>query len=183
MKKNIWVASTFILLVVLAVVVFLASAQTASPEVVAVYLYNAQPLGAANTCMAGAPSPCLDGDGGYAPQTPSQVAASVQLMGLSGPVNGSSSSWFPVQPYQCVQATEICDSVTGNLFELVCGSSVGISSSAAFNAAFPGNNWVNAGEPVALFVVNCAGYAAAHPGQGLTGVCQTAPGTSSGYCA
>ena len=173
----------FLIISVLAMV-FIAGATIyvsaqASSEVTAIYLFNAMPVsglnGTVNTCMAGSPSPCLEADGGYAPSNPGGGVAS-NVRAMSSMVSGVNTYWNPVGSYQCVQSFEVCDAVTGELMEVVCGSAVGMPNAAAFNAAFPNNFWSSSGEPVALMRVNCATYAANNPALGLTGVC------SAGAC-
>ena len=174
MDKRFFAISIFALVLVVGVMI-IVSAQIGS-GVIALFLLNAMPLnvnGTTNTCMIGAPAPCLDTDGGYAPDNPSVVMANVIPMNSS--VIGGLTLWNPSGSFQCVQSSEVCD-VSGNLFEVVCGSSVGIPNAAAFATAFPGNSWGASGEPVALFQVNCATFAANNPGLGLTGAC------SNGAC-
>ena len=178
MNKKFLIVSVLGILTVLGAVMFLVSGQTGpGSEVTAIYLFSAEPLNTSNVCMTGAPSQCLDSDTGYAPASNGAIASSVTDM--ISTLSGGNTYWnpttFPVT-YQCVHSYELCDAVTRELLELVCGSAVGIPNAAAFSAAFPGNFWIDGGEPVALMRVNCATYAANNPGLGLTGVC------SAGAC-
>ncbi|MEK6847390.1 MAG: hypothetical protein AABY16_04460 [Nanoarchaeota archaeon] len=185
MNKKVLIGSTLALVAILGVVMFLVSAQTSpGSEVTALFFFEAMPLtmpanATQNLCMSGAPAACIDTDGGYNPVNPSMVAANVISMIVTpNTFPPGTFSLAPANtPYQCIQASELCSSTT-ELFEIVCGSNVGIPNAAAFNAAFLGNIWFTGigGEPVALMRVNCAIYAANNPQLGLTGVC------SAGAC-
>ena len=166
MNLKIWMFSAFALLVLLAGVVYFASAQTSS-EIVNTWFYDAQPSNGSSLCMLGLPT-CVDTDNGYVPAVQATIGANVALMNPY--VTGPNTNWGTFTMPQCVQSTELCNSA-GNLLELVCGSSVGIPNAVAFNVAFPNNYWQNSGEPVALIEVNCASYATNHPWLGLTGTC------------
>ncbi len=177
MNKKFLAGSILGFFVLVGVAMFFVSGQfSPGSEVTALYLYGAQPINSNNTCMAGS-SPCIDTDTGYAPTIAGAIASSVVPM--TSYVSGGINYWNVASyNYQCVVTTELCDTTTGDLLEVVCGNAIGIPNGAAFNAAFAGNQWVSlfAEEPVALMRVNCATYAANNPSLGLAGTC------SAGAC-
>lgn len=153
-------------------------AESLGSEVTSLTFYNAYyNTYAGNTCMSGfgVNVACFDNDGGYTPTVQGNFAGLVALM--TPTVSGNTTYFHTTAPfpinYQCVAAAEYCEVSTGYLIEAICGSSMGIGSSQAFNAEFPGNYWTVTGEPAAIARVNCATYAANHPGLGLQGICHS----------
>src|SRR3989344_4627582 len=117
MDKKFWIGAAFGLIAILGAIMFFVSGQTGpGSEATTLYLFDAEPLNASNACMAGAPAPCIDTDGGYAPATPSNVAASVITMIPSIMSGGGIIFWTPyLLTPQCVQASEVCNATTGEL--------------------------------------------------------------------